>query len=131
LIESDVEIGSNTSIDRGALADTIIRSGAKIDNQTHISHNVVIGRATAVIAQSMVGGSVVIGDYGWVAPSACIMNQRKLGSRVTVGLQALVVKDVPDGTTVMGSPAITQEEFQRERRKLKALATASDEGGGK
>ncbi|MBX9801211.1 MAG: UDP-3-O-(3-hydroxymyristoyl)glucosamine N-acyltransferase [Caulobacteraceae bacterium] len=131
LIESDVEIGSNTSIDRGALADTIIRRGAKIDNQIHISHNVVIGRATAVIAQSMLGGSVEIGDYGWVAPSACVMNQRKLGARSTVGLQALVVKDVPSGTTVMGSPAVTQEEFQRERRALKALIVAAEERDAK
>jgi UDP-3-O-[3-hydroxymyristoyl] glucosamine N-acyltransferase len=123
VIEADVEIGSNTSIDRGALADTLIKRGAKIDNQCHISHNVVIGQNAVVIAQSMLGGSVVIGDGSWVAPSACIMNQRKIGAGATVGLQALVVKDVPAGQTAMGAPAVSQAEFQLQRAALKRLTS--------
>jgi UDP-3-O-[3-hydroxymyristoyl] glucosamine N-acyltransferase len=118
VIEDDVEIGSNTSIDRGALQDTVIGRGSKIDNQVHISHNVQIGQHTAVIAQSMIGGSVVIGDFAWVAPSACVMNQRKIGSRATIGLQALVVKDVAIDTTVMGSPAVTQADFRVQRKRM-------------
>ena len=60
IIEDHVEIGANTCIDRGALGNTIIRNGAKIDNLVHIAHNVVIGQNTAVIANAMIGGS-----YGW------------------------------------------------------------------
>jgi UDP-3-O-[3-hydroxymyristoyl] glucosamine N-acyltransferase len=125
VIEDDVEIGSNTSIDRGSLGDTLIKRGAKIDNQVHISHNVVVGEASVVIAQSMIGGSVSIGDRSWIAPSACVMNQRKIGSGATVGLQALVVKDVLDDGVVMGAPATPQTEFQRTRAALKKLADGS------
>lgn len=121
VIEDDVEIGSNTSIDRGTLGDTLIRSGARIDNQCHISHNVVIGRHAAVIAQSMVGGSAVVGDRGWLAPAAVIMNQARIGERATVGLGAVVVKDVPDGLTVMGSPAVPADEFRAQRAAVKKL----------
>lgn len=112
LIEDDVEIGSNTSIDRGTLGDTKLLQGAKIDNQVHIAHNVVVGRHAVVIAQAMIGGSVMIGDEAWIAPSACIRNGIRIGARATVGLGAVVVKDVPDGTTVMGSPARNAAEFK-------------------
>jgi UDP-3-O-[3-hydroxymyristoyl] glucosamine N-acyltransferase len=121
VIEDNVEIGSNTSIDRGTLGDTIIRSGARIDNQCHISHNVDIGHHAAVIAQSMMGGSAVAGDYSWLAPAAIIMNQAKIGARATVGLGAVVVKDVPAGLTVMGSPAIPADEFRAQRAAVKKL----------
>ncbi|MBB5661416.1 UDP-3-O-(3-hydroxymyristoyl)glucosamine N-acyltransferase [Brevundimonas halotolerans] len=120
-IESGVEIGSNTSIDRGTLDDTVIRQGARIDNQVHISHNVQIGRHSAVIAQSMVGGSASVGEGGWLAPAAIVMNQIRVGAGATVGMAAVVVKDVPDGMTVMGSPAVSSEQFRTERAKLKSL----------
>ena len=106
---------------RGTLGDTIIRSGARIDNQCHISHNVEIGQHAAVIAQSMVGGSAVAGEYSWLAPAAIIMNQAKIGARATVGLGAVVVKDVPAGLTVMGSPAIPADEFRAQRAAVKKL----------
>jgi len=121
VIEDRVEIGSNTSIDRGTLGDTIIREGARIDNQVHISHNVEIGRHAAVIAQTMVGGSVSVGDYSWLAPSSIIINQVRIGHRSTVGLGAVVVKDVGDAETVMGSPAVSAEEFRLIRTALKSL----------
>ena len=121
VIEDNVEIGSNTSIDRGTLGDTLVRTGARIDNQCHLSHNVSIGRHAAVIAHSMVGGSAVIGDYGWLAPAALIMNQMKVGARATVGLGAVVVKNVQDGTTVMGAPAVPAEEFRAQRAAVKKL----------
>jgi UDP-3-O-[3-hydroxymyristoyl] glucosamine N-acyltransferase len=126
IIEDNVEIGSNTIIDRGTLGDTIIREGAKIDNLVHIAHNVVVGRHAAVIAHAMVGGSTRIGDYAWVAPSACLRDGISIGDRATVGLGALVVKDVPDDTTVMGAPARPIEEQKRLLRRLADLAT--DEG---
>lgn len=121
VIEDDVEIGSNTSIDRGTLGDTIIRSGVRIDNQCHISHNVEIGRNSAVIAQSMIGGSVIIGDQAWLAPAALVLNQIRIGAGATVGLGAVAVKNVNPGETVMGSPAVPSAEFRATRAAMKAL----------
>lgn len=121
VIEDDVEIGSNTSIDRGTLADTRIKTGARIDNQVHIAHNVTIGAHAAVIAQSMIGGGVVIGDGAWIAPAAAIMNQVPVGDGATVGLGAVVVKPVAARETVMGAPAVPSDRFRRQQAALKGL----------
>ena len=117
VIEDDVEIGSNTSIDRGTLGDTVIRSGAKIDNQIHIAHNVDVGHDAVIIAQSMIGGSVRIGDRAWIAPSVAIMNGLTIGADAVCGLGSVVTKAVLDGSTVMGNPA-------RDREEAKALLAA-------
>lgn len=105
IIENDVEIGSNTSIDRGTLGDTHIRRGVKIDNQVHIAHNCDIGEDALVIAQAMIGGSVKIGQRTWIAPATVVMNGITIGSDSFCGLGSIVTKPVPDGVTVMGSPA--------------------------
>lgn len=104
-IEADVEIGSNTCIDRGALGDTRIRAGARIDNLVHIAHNADIGENALVIAHAMVAGSAIIGERAWIAPSAAIMNQLTIGAGAVVGLGAVVVKSVEAGATVVGNPA--------------------------
>jgi UDP-3-O-[3-hydroxymyristoyl] glucosamine N-acyltransferase len=104
-IEDNVEIGANTCIDRGTLGDTLVCEGAKIDNLVHVAHNVVVGRHAAIIADAMVGGSTRIGDYAWIAPSACLRDRITIGERAVVGLAALVTKNVPDGATVLGAPA--------------------------
>lgn len=121
VIENDVEIGSNTSIDRGTLGDTVLKRRCRIDNQVHIAHNVVVGEDAAVIAQSMVGGSVKIGDRAWLAPAAVIMNKANVGTDAVVGLGAVVVKSVANGQTVMGSPAVPDDEFRALRGALKRL----------
>jgi UDP-3-O-[3-hydroxymyristoyl] glucosamine N-acyltransferase len=121
IIEDSVEIGSNTCIDRAALDNTIIKRGARIDNLVHIAHNVVVGEDSIIIALTMVGGSVVIGDRAWVAPSATIINQKSIGSDSVIGLAAVVTKDVPAGQTVMGSPAIDQAQFKKMNNVLKDL----------
>lgn len=100
-----VEIGTNTSVDRGTLGLTVIGDGSKIDNQVHIAHNVVIGVCCEIIAQAMIGGSVVIGDHVWIAPSAVIRDGVKIGDRALVGLGAVVTKEVHAGQTVYGNPA--------------------------
>jgi UDP-3-O-[3-hydroxymyristoyl] glucosamine N-acyltransferase len=104
-IGDDVQIGANTCIDRGTLGNTTIADGARIDNLVHVAHNVRIGKNAMVIANAMLGGSSVVGDDAYVAPSATIREGRKLGPRSFVGLGSVVVKDVPDGVTVMGVPA--------------------------
>jgi UDP-3-O-[3-hydroxymyristoyl] glucosamine N-acyltransferase len=125
VIEDDVEIGSNTSIDRGTLGDTILREGARIDNQVHIAHNVMVGRHAAVIANAMIGGSTTIGDGAWIAPSACIRDRLTIGANAVIGLGALVVKDVPEGATVMGAPARPAEEQKRFLAAAAKLAKGS------
>jgi UDP-3-O-[3-hydroxymyristoyl] glucosamine N-acyltransferase len=110
VIEDDVEIGSNTSIDRGTLGDTVIRRGAKIDNQVHVAHNCSVGEDAVVIAQSMIGGSVKIGARAWIAPSTVVMNGIAIGEESFCGLGSVVTKSVADGVTVMGNPARPLDE---------------------
>ena len=121
IIEDNVEIGANTCIDRGALGNTVIKTGTKIDNLVHIGHNCVIGKHCAIIANSMLGGSVVIKDYSWIAPSASILNQLSIGEKVTIGLGSVVNKSVPDGETWMGVPAKPLKEFADIQKAMKKL----------
>ena len=121
VIEDHVEIGTNTSIDRGTLGDTRICEGARIDNQVHISHNVVVGARSAIIAQAMIGGSVKIGMEAWIAPSAVLMNQIEVGANGMVGLAAVATKSVGAGQVVMGSPAQDAKDFKATRAVLRRL----------
>lgn len=105
IIEDDVEIGSNTCVDRGTLSDTIIGEGTKIDNLVHIAHNVIIGQHCAIIALAMIGGGVRIDDGAWIAPTACIRDGVVIGKHTLVGMGAVVTKKVDDGDIVIGVPA--------------------------
>jgi UDP-3-O-[3-hydroxymyristoyl] glucosamine N-acyltransferase len=106
IIEDNVEIGSNTCIDRGALGDTILRKGVKVDNLVHVAHNVDVGEDSLLIADSMIGGSTVIGKNTWVAPSTALRNGINIGSDCVIGMGAVVTKSVENGTTVVGNPAV-------------------------
>jgi len=105
IIEDDVEIGNNVSIDRGALVNTVIGEGTKIDNLCHVGHNVRIGKHCLIIALSHIGGSTRIGDYSHIAPAANLMNKIEVGKNVLVGLGAVVTKNIPDNLVVVGVPA--------------------------
>jgi UDP-3-O-[3-hydroxymyristoyl] glucosamine N-acyltransferase len=105
IIEDDVEIGANAVIDRGTLGSTIIRKGAKIDNLVHVAHNADIGEHTALVAHSMIAGSVTIGAGSWIAPHVAIRDRQTIGKGVLAGLGAVIVTDVEDGQTVVGLPA--------------------------
>jgi UDP-3-O-[3-hydroxymyristoyl] glucosamine N-acyltransferase len=105
VIEDNVDIGANTCIDRGALGNTIIRQGVKIDNLVHIAHNVVIEKDAYIIANAMIGGSTRIGEGAWVAPGASLRDNIEIGRSATVGLGAVVTKNIPDGEIWMGNPA--------------------------
>lgn len=105
IIEDDVEIGSNTCIDRGALGNTIIEKGAKIDNLVHIAHNVVVQRNASVVAHAMIAGSCVIGKDSWIAPCASLREYVSVGEGSTLGLGAVATKNIPPGETWIGIPA--------------------------
>lgn len=118
IIADRVSIGSNTCIDRGSLKDTLIGPGVKIDNLVHIAHNVEIGANSLIIACAMIAGSTIIGENVWVAPGSSVRNALRIGSNAIIGLAATVTKDVSEGQTVMGSPAVDQAEFVRVRKVL-------------
>lgn len=121
-IEDDVEIGANCCVDRGTLGDTVLQQGARIDNLVHIAHNVVVGRHAAVIAHAMIGGSTTIGEGAWISPSACVRDGLSIGARTLVGLGAVVVRDVPDGETVMGVPARPAAEYKAQLDALRRIS---------
>lgn len=118
-IEDNVEIGANVCIDKGALGNTLICEGAKIDNLVHIAHNVKVGKNAAVIAMSMIAGSVELGEESWVAPSASVLNQIKIGDKAVIGMGAVVTKNIPSGETWTGVPARPLKEFLEQQKFIK------------
>lgn len=105
VIGNNVEIGNNTCIDRAVLGSTVLMDNVKVDNLVHIAHGVKVGKNSLVIANAMVAGSVEIGENSWIAPSSSVLNQKKIGNDATIGLAAVVVKNVENGETVIGNPA--------------------------
>jgi UDP-3-O-[3-hydroxymyristoyl] glucosamine N-acyltransferase len=104
-IDDDVEIGSNTTIDRGAIGPTRIGRGTKIDNLVQIAHNVQIGEHTIIISQVGISGSTKIGKGVILAGQVGLVGHIEIGDGVRVGAQSGVSKSVPPGKTVFGSPA--------------------------
>lgn len=100
-----VEVGSNTCIDRGALADTIIGDYTKINNLCHIAHNNKIGKNVMITGCVNISGSNVIDDGAWIAPNSSIRGWVHIGEGATVGMGAVVVKDIPEHETWVGNPA--------------------------
>ena len=112
-IGDNVEIGANTVINRGALSDTIIGDGSKIDSFNHIAHNVVMGKNTWIASGCVIAGSVVIGDNCEIASGVITRNEIRIGNNVFIGVGSVVTKDLPDGARVMGNPARDIEEAKR------------------
>lgn len=110
IIGREVEVGSNTCIDRGALSDTVIGDYTKINNLCHIAHNNKIGRNVVITGCVNVSGSNVIEDNVWIAPNASIKGFVHLGKGCVVGMGAIVTKDVPGGETWVGNPARKMEK---------------------
>jgi UDP-3-O-[3-hydroxymyristoyl] glucosamine N-acyltransferase len=105
IIEDNVEIGSNTCIDRGSLSDTIIGKGTKVNNLCHIAHNVVIGENVVITAQVNISGSTIIEDNVWVAPNATLRGHQRIGKGSVIGAGTVVTKNIPAFETWIGNPA--------------------------
>jgi UDP-3-O-[3-hydroxymyristoyl] glucosamine N-acyltransferase len=121
IIEDDVDIGSNTTVQKGMLRPTIIGEGTKVGPNCDIGHEVKIGKYCIITGMTLIAGATEIGDYTYIAPHSTIKNSIKIGSNVFVGIGSLVINDVPDGTTVVGRPAIEIEKFREQRKRLKEL----------
>jgi UDP-3-O-[3-hydroxymyristoyl] glucosamine N-acyltransferase len=115
VIEDDVEIGCNTTVDRGSLETTVIGAGTKIDNLVQVAHNVRIGRHCVIAAQTGISGSVDIGEYVVLGGQVGVADHVRLEDRVVAGAQAGIPtgKIIRKGTTVWGTPARPLAEFKK------------------
>ena len=123
IIEDDVEIGSNTSIDRGALGNTVIQRGVKIDNLAQIAHNVLIGEDSIIVAQVGISGSTKIGSNVTLAGQVGVVDHVEIGDNVMVGAQAGVTHRLPPNQGYVGSPALPHREFLRVNASVRLLST--------
>lgn len=121
VLEDDVEVGANTTIDRGALHDTRIGAGSRLDNLVQIGHNVRLGRGCVIVSQVGISGSTVLEDHVMVAGQAGLTGHLRIGRRARIGAQAGVMADVPPGADVVGSPAQPVREFFRQVAVLRRL----------
>lgn len=122
ILEDDVEVGANTTIDRGSARDTIIGAGSRIDNLVQIGHNVVLGRCCVVVAQVGISGSTILGDFVQVGGQAAMAGHLRIGEGARIGAQAGVISDVASGVQMLGSPARPKQEFLRQVATLKKMA---------
>jgi UDP-3-O-[3-hydroxymyristoyl] glucosamine N-acyltransferase len=113
IIQDDVEIGANSTVDRGSMRDTVIGEGSKIDNLVQIAHNVVIGRHCIIVSLTGISGSVTIGDRAMLGGQVGIADNLSIGEGAQIAAQAGVMTDVPDGGRWGGAPAQPLREFFR------------------
>lgn len=121
IIEDNVEIGANTTIDRATLGETIIGNGTKIDNLVQIGHNVKIGKNSVIVAQVGIAGSCSIGENVIIAGQAGIADHLTIEDEAIILAQAGVSKSVKRGSIVCGAPALEREKFLRERAFISRL----------
>lgn len=120
-IGNNVEIGSNTTIDRGSMNDTVIDDFCRIDNLVQIGHNVTIGRSSIVVAQAGISGSTKVGNYCAIGGQAGLSGHIIIADKAQVAAQAGVMKNVDQGTIVGGSPAVPIMDWHRQSIVMKQL----------
>jgi len=122
ILEDDVEIGANSTIDRGASHDTVIGAGTRIDNLVQIGHNVQLGKNCVMAAQSGISGSAIVEDFVQLGAQSGLAGHLTVGAKARIGAQAGVMSDVAAGADVIGSPALPIREFFRNVAVLRRLA---------
>ncbi len=121
IIEDDVEIGANSTIDKGSIGATIIRKGVKLDNLVHVAHNVEIGEHTVIAAQTGIAGSTKIGKFNRIGGQVGIVGHLTIGNHVQIQAQSGVASSVPDNSKLYGSPAIEYRNYLRSYAIFKKL----------
>jgi UDP-3-O-[3-hydroxymyristoyl] glucosamine N-acyltransferase len=127
IIQENVEIGSNSTIDRGALKDTIIGEGSKIDNLVQIGHNVVIGRGCVIVSHVGIAGSVELGDGVVLGGQVGVSGHVKVGSGAQIAATSSVNGNVPPGAKWGGTPAKPISEWFREIALVQKLSASRTE----
>ena len=122
ILHDDVEIGANSTVDRGASHDTVVGRGSRIDNLVQIGHNVQMGQHCVMAGQSGMAGSCTLGDFVQIGAQGGLGGHLTVGARARIGAQAGVMSDVPEGADVIGSPALPVREFFRNVAVLRRLA---------
>lgn len=131
ILEDGVEVGANSTIDRGSSQDTVIGAGSRLDNLVQIGHNARLGRCCIVVSQAGISGSTELDDFVTVAAQAGLIGHIRIGAKARIGAQCGVMSDVDAGADVIGSPAMPFREFFRNVAVLRRLAKkAPREGGG-
>jgi UDP-3-O-[3-hydroxymyristoyl] glucosamine N-acyltransferase len=113
ILENDVEVGANTTIDRAVMGSTIVHRGAKLDNLVQIAHNVEVGEHTVMAAQVGISGSVKIGKHCRFGGQSGLAGHISIGDHVSVGAQAGILGNIKEGRTVLGSPAMDAKPYMR------------------
>lgn len=121
VIGDDVEIGANTTVDRATMGSTRIDSGVKLDNLIQVAHNCHIGQNTVMAAQVGVAGSTQIGAHCMVGGQVGFAGHIHVGDNVSIGAQSGIPANVPDGSRLMGYPAVSLSEFSRQCVYIKRL----------
>ena len=129
ILEDDVEVGANSTIDRGSTQDTVIGAGSRLDNLVMIGHNVRLGRCCVIVAQAGISGSTVLEDFAVVAAQAGLTGHLRIGKGARIGAQAGVMADLAAGAEVVGSPAEPVRDFFRGVLTLRKLARRPKNAG--
>ncbi len=125
ILKDDVEIGSNSTIDRGSVRDTVIGEGSRIDNLVQIGHNVQMGKCCIVVAQAGISGSTRLEDFVTIAAQAGLIGHIHIGEHARIGAQCGVMSDIDAKSDVIGSPAMPFREFFRNVAFLRRLVKSS------
>lgn len=131
IIQDDVEIGANSCVDRGALKDTVIGEGSKIDNLVQIGHNVIMGRHCVIVSQTGISGSTELGDFVVMGGQSGAVGHIKLGSGAQIAGASHVKNNVPPGARMGGTPARPFRQWAREIGALSRLASKAGKDAGK
>ncbi len=128
IIQDNVEIGANTTVDRGALTDTVIGDGTKIDNLVQIAHNVKIGRGCIIAGHCGISGSCTLGDFVMLGGRVGLKDHLTIGSGAQIAAAAGVMDDIPAGERWAGAPAVPMRDFFRQVSAIRGLAAARKAG---
>ncbi len=130
IIQDDVEVGANTTIDRGGTRDTVIGEGTKIDNLVQIGHNVSIGRHCVIVSQTGISGSVEVGDFVMLGGQVGVADHLTIGAGAAIGARSGVISDVPAGQRWLGYPARPAREWLRGIAAMQRLGRSGGKGEG-